>query len=136
MSNEIIPIRQDMEMSMPEMMANMMGLMSAMAEMMQATNRRMATLEEEVRRLNKVTPAQARAINAAIRNRSEAVCAMHRATGCEKEAAAAIRKALRISCGIRSVRDLPRCDFDLANRTVEMWDDYAFMRGLARRGQK
>lgn len=134
MGNEIIQLRRDDEItSVSGMMTNMMGMMSAMAEMMQATNRRMATLEEEVRRMNKVTPAQAKAINAAIHSRAETVCAMHRAIGCEKEAAVAIRKALRISCGVTSVRDLPRADFQLAISTLEMWDDYGIMRSLAKK---
>ena len=70
-------------------------VMRGMADMMRTTNERMGALEREVRMLTKVTPAQATAINTAIRERAAALCLSYRAIGCEKQAAAAIRKAIR-----------------------------------------
>ena len=45
-------------------------IMRGMADMLRATNERMAALEREVRLLTKVTPAQANAIHEAIRSRA------------------------------------------------------------------
>lgn len=55
-------------------------VMRGMADMMRTTNERMGALEREVRMLTKVTPAQATAINAAIRERAAALCLSYRAT--------------------------------------------------------
>ena len=48
-------------------------VMRGMADMMRTTNERMGALEREVRMLTKVTPAQATAINTAIRERAAAL---------------------------------------------------------------
>ena len=48
-------------------------IMRSMADMLRATNERMASLEREVRLMTKVTPAQANAINEAIRQRAGAM---------------------------------------------------------------
>ena len=87
-------------------------------------------LESEVHRLVKVTNAQATEINAAIRQRAAEVCKLHRAEGCEKAVAAAIRKSLKATCGTGTVRDLPRCDYSTALRLVQLWDDYAVMQAI------
>ena len=82
-------------------------VMRGMADMMRTTNERMGALEREVRMLTKVTPAQATAINTAIRERAAALCLSYRATGCEKQAAAGRmvrflrRSPLHVSSGRR-----------------------------------
>ena len=48
----------------------MAQIMQGMANMVRATNERMGMLEQQVRLLTKVTPAQASAISAAIRDRA------------------------------------------------------------------
>ena len=109
-------------------------VMRGMADMMRATNERMGALEREVRMLTKVTPAQATAINAAIRERAAALCASYRATGCEKQAAAAIRKAIRQTMGAQAVRELPRCQYEIVMKQVAMWDDYKTMKHIKNKG--
>ena len=49
-------------------------IMRSMADMLRATNERMVSLEREVRLMTKVTPAQASAINEAIRQRAVELC--------------------------------------------------------------
>ena len=101
-------------------------IMRGMADMLRATNERMAALEREVRLLTKVTPAQANAIHEAIRSRAAEIC--------EKAAANAIRRAVRLTTGISSVRDLPRCEYSVAMEQVRMWDDYKAMKAIRARG--
>ena len=110
----------------------MIELLRSMAGMIRATNERMTALENEVRRLTKVTPAQAAAINRAIRARAEDECRAHRCPGAERAAGTAIRKSLRLVFGITGVRDLPRADYAVAMRHVGMWDDYDIMTRLKR----
>ena len=105
-------------------------IMRSMANMLRATNERMASLEREVKLLTKVTPAQANAINNAIRQRAAELCETYRAQGCEKAAANAIRRAVRLTTGTNSVRDLPRCEYSVAMEQVSMWDDRKVMKAL------
>ena len=105
-------------------------IMRGMADMLRATNERMASLEREVRLLTKVTPAQANAINAAIRQRAAELCESYRAQGCEKATANAIRRAVRLTTGTNSVRELPRCEYSIAMEQVRMWDDRKTMKAL------
>ena len=111
-------------------LAQMGDIMRGMANMLRATNERMASLEREVKLLTKVTPAQASAINEAIRQRAAELCENYRAQGCEKAAANAIRRAVRLTTGTNSVRDLPRCEYSVAMEQVSMWDDRKVMKSL------
>lgn len=109
-------------------LAQMGDIMRGMANMLRATNERMASLEREVKLLTKVTPAQANAINEAIRGRAAELCESYRAHGCEKTVANAIRRAVRLTTGTNSVRDLPRCEYSIAMEQVRMWDDRKIMK--------
>ena len=109
--------------------------MASMATMMRATNERIAALEREIRLLTKVTPAQANAINAAVRERAAELCASYRATGCEKQVANAIRRAVKLTTGVSNVRELPRCEYSVAMQQVEMWDDYKAMKAIKAKGE-
>ena len=102
--------------------------MQSLANMVRTTNERMAALEQSVRLLTKVTPAQAGAINAAIRDRARELCAAYRAAGCEKMAGNAIRRELRLTMGVQS--DVPRCEYNVALQTVRLWDDYRVMKTM------
>ena len=115
-------------------LANMAQIMKGMADMMRTTNERMGALEEQVRALTKVTPAQANSISAAIRERANEACQEYHALGCEKAVANAIRKELRLTLGVQNVREIPRCDYEVAMQVVEMWDDYKAMRTIRAKG--
>lgn len=124
------PAQPAREADLAELTRRTLDMLSAMGEMLRATNDRMTALEREMRRLQKVTPAQASAINAAIRARASELCRVHRCAGQEKKAAAAIRKGLRLTTGVNGVRELPRADYQMAMDCVKMWDDYGVMKGL------
>lgn len=108
--------------------------LASMASMIRATNERIAELEREIRLLTKVTPAQANAINAAVRERAAELCASYRATGCEKLVANAIRRAVKLTTGVSNVRELPRCEYSVAMQQVAMWDDYKAMKAIKAKG--
>lgn len=125
-----------------EMANSMMQTISALgdvrdiANLLRITNERIKALEDEVKRLTKVTPAQASALNRLIREHAALICEKHRATGCEKMIGTAIRKAIKNTCGISSIRELPRCDYSVAIRQVEIWDDYRQVLEIKRRVMK
>ena len=102
--------------------------------MVRATNERMGMLEQQVRLLTKVTPAQASAISTAIRDRAKELCATYRATGCEKATGNAIRRELRLTMGVQNVREVPRCEYSVALQTVKLWDDYNTMTAITAKG--
>lgn len=118
-----------------QLFAQLAQTMQSMATMIRATNERMAALEQSVRLLNKVTPAQAGAINAAIRERAAELCAEYRAAGCETAVGNAIRKELRLTMGVQSVRDVARCEYAVAVETARLWDDYRIMKAVKARGR-
>ena len=116
--------------TMEQKMQQMADAMQAMAGMLRATTDAMEQLRHQVRLLEKATPAQAAAMNAAIRQRAKKLCADYRMPGQEKAVAAAIRKAVRMQFGASAMRDLPRCDVEAARMQVDMWDDYAVVKAI------
>ena len=118
------------EISMNQALTGIGEQMALMAEALRATHERMAALENEVRRLKPVTPAQATELGKAIRARAAEMCRLHRAEGRETAAAAAIRKAVKVTCGAQSLREIARCDYEVALRVIGMWDDYQVMRKI------
>ncbi len=68
--------------------------MQGMAQMIRATHDRMAALEAQVRHLTKVTPAQVDGHQQSVRQRAEALCREYGATGCERQVADRIRRAI------------------------------------------
>ena len=110
---------------MPVQMANM-------AAMLKATTESMEQLRRQVRLLEKVTPAQTTTINRAIRERATEICSIYMVRGDqgEKLAAAAIRKAVKLQFGAGSVKEVPRCDYEIALEQVRTWDDYKAMKAI------
>ena len=107
-----------------------------MAELLRVTNERMAALEQLVRRLEKVTPAQAGEINRAIRERAAAVCAAYRMEGQEQPVASAIRRSVRQAAGVTSAKDISRCDYQPLRALIAEWDEYSTIRDIKRKGRK
>lgn len=120
--------------SMEQATAQMLQIMQGMAVMLQATNDRMAALEQQVRLLTKVTPAQARELNAAMRTRAEQLCAGdRRLAGSEKALTNAIRRDVRLATGVQSMRELARCDYAVTLRRIQMWDDPDVVRSMRKK---
>lgn len=113
----------------------MAEMMATMAAMLQATTESMEQLRRQVRLLEKVTPAQATEINKAIRGRATEICAIYmiRDDRAEKLAAAAIRKAVKLQFGAGAVKEIPRCDFEIALEQVQGWDDYKVMKDIGKK---
>ena len=113
----------------------MAEMMATMAAMLQATTESMEQLRRQVRLLEKVTPAQATEINRAIRGRATEICAIYmiRDDRAEKLAAAAIRKAVKLQFGAGAVKEIPRCDFEIALEQVQGWDDYKVMKDIGKK---
>ena len=136
----MVPIRTGGAQLIPEAVADEMRQMrealQTMAGMLKATNESMAQLQRQVRLLEKVTPAQASAINRAIRERAVELCVIYMATDCEKAVAQAIRKAVKLRFGATAAKDLPRCEYEVALAQVQGWDDYSVMREIRKRGRE
>jgi hypothetical protein len=101
-----------------------------MAGLLRATNESMMQLQRQVRLLEKVTPAQAGALNKAIRERATELCAIYMVSGCDKAVATAIRRAVKMRFGANSAKELPRCEYDVALAQVQGWDDYKMMKSI------
>jgi hypothetical protein len=112
---------------MAQTMGQMQLIMASMAEMISATSQSVADLRRQVQRMDKATPAQAAAIRDAIHTRAAALCADYGCAGCEKKVAAAIRKSLRISTGVSSLREISKDHVKAALLQVETWDDFGIM---------
>lgn len=138
---ELVTMKQGDALPIPaavaEEMRQMREAMQAMAQLLRTTNETMMQLQRQVRLLEKVTPAQASAINKAIRERAIELCAVYmlRGDGCEKPVAAAIRKAIRLRFGANAAKDLPRCEYEVAMAQVNGWDDYKTMREIKGRAK-
>lgn len=113
-----------------EQIAELLRVMQGMAQMIRATHDRMAALEAQVRHLTKVTPAQATDINKAVRQRAEALCREYGATGCERQVADRIRRAIKLGSGASNVREIPACEYKVTMNQVSMWDDYKVIRDI------
>ncbi len=139
MENELAISNQEKALATSEMKAFMnqaMVLMQGMADMVRATNERMAALETQVRMLEKVTPAQAADLNRAIRERAADICEEYRMKGQDKPVAAAIRKSVRLSTGAHSTREIARCEYTAVREMVETWDDYKAIKGIKTKGAR
>lgn len=112
----------------------MAGQMRLLADMLRETNARMGEMEKVIRTLEKVTPRQAAEINTRIRERAAEVCREYRAGGQEKAAAAAIRKDVRNMTGVRTAREIARCDFGTVTEAIREWDDYQAMKKIRQKG--
>lgn len=132
--NSIVKIKADENQMVP--MSQVMDALTGMAMLLRNTNERMAALEQEVKRLTKVTPAQANDINDRMRKRASALCRQHRISGSEKAVTGAIRKDVKRLMGIGTARELPRGDYQEVLRLIEGWDDFDVILKIKREARK
>lgn len=132
--------------------------MRAMGEMMRVMNERMTAMEQTIRTLEKVTPGQAAEVNRKIRERAGEICREygmekvgsvtidHRADGKMgliekqeirtpdperlKELTGAIRRDVREMTGVKTAREIARCDYPAVKEFVESWEDYDVIRRI------
>ncbi|MBQ8109530.1 MAG: ORF6C domain-containing protein [Clostridia bacterium] len=131
---ELVRMETGNALAIPEAVAaemqQMREALQTMAGLLRTTNETMAQLQRQVRLLEKVTPAQAGAINKAIRERAAALCRVYAARDYEKAVAAAIRKAIKLRFGANAAKELPRCEYEVAMAQVNGWDDYKTMKEI------
>lgn len=113
-----------------ESLQRMAEMLGAMADMLRATMQSVEDLRRQVRLLEKVTGAQAGALNREVRERAAELCGLYLCEGREQRAAAAIRKAVKLQFGAAAMKDLPRCEYPVAMDFIRGWDDYRAMRRI------
>lgn len=104
-------------------------IMLAMAGTIKAACEKIDRLEAQIRRMEKVTPEQAKNLNELIRNHSIQLCKEYGIVwvyGCPDDGAAKIRAMIR--AGIRQrfgcqVKDLCRMDAGMCEEFIKMWED-------------
>ena len=132
-------IRRDDALPIPAAVAEEMQqtreALQTMAGLLRTTNETMMQLQRQVRLLEKVTPAQASALNRAIRERAMELCAIYMIPGADKAVSAAIRKAVKLRFGAATAKDLPRCEYEVAMTQVQGWDDYKTMKDIKGRAR-
>ena len=107
-----------------------------LADMLRVTNERLAAMEQAVRTLEKVTPQQAAEINRAIRQRAGEIrleYGMRDKPDTEKAVAAEIRKAVREMTGVRTAREIARCDCGTVKEFIRGWEDYDVIQRIRRK---
>lgn len=99
----------------------------------QAMAQEIEQLRRSVQLLTKVTPAQATALNRAMRERAAVICERYRLQdegNCLTLLSNCIRRDVRFRAGISSIKDLPRCEWEAYMHYVDMWDDYKEVRKI------
>ena len=135
--------------------------MRAMGEMMRVMGERMTAMEATIRTLEKVTPGQAAEINKRIRERAAQICreysmgsvrGMYVIQGGDyrgeagpeiwqpdpeklKAMATAIRKDVREMTGVKTAREIARCDYQAVKEFIQEWEDYDEIRKIRGKGQ-
>ena len=135
--------------------------MRAMGEMMRVMSERMTVMEQTIRTLEKVTPGQAAEINRMIRERARQICreySMGSVRGMYvvsaggkswddgpeiwqpdperlKAMVTAIRKDVREMTGVKTAREIARCDYPAVKEFIEGWEDYDAIQRI-RKGAK
>ncbi len=109
-------------------------LMRGMADMIRTMGERMTSLEQQVRMLKTITPAQASAISAEIKRHTMELCERYQMPGCEKLVADAIRRAVKFDAGIRTMRELPSCEYDKIMLLISSWGSYKAIKAIKAKG--
>lgn len=111
----------------------MMQAVQGMAEMIRMTNERLTSLEELVRRQEKLTPMQVREISRLIRDRAEELRQEYRLGPSTADSlASAIRRGVRLLTGTRSAKEISRCDWRVVTAYIATWEDVREIRKIGR----
>lgn len=139
----MIPIpdhMQDQQLSLErsaQALAQMALTMQSMADMIMTATQKISDLEREVRLLTKVTPAQVKMINAAVRDRARALCRDYQLPEGKgaKLLTTAIRGDIKSAHGT-AVRDIPRCEYQVVLERIALWEDYDRIMQIKRKAGK
>lgn len=97
---------------------------------------RLAALERELRLNMPVTNAQVRYLSSGMKSRALELLAkrsLEETTELTRRLSGCIRKAVLARYGISSLRDLPRCEYSVAMKQIETWNDLMALREATRR---
>ena len=95
---------------------------------------RIEQLERTIAQLTPITPAQARALGTMVRDRSAQLQAQYGLPAQSiRSISAALRKAIQLDAGVRSLAELPRTLYSVYTDFIAMWDDYDVMTGIKTR---
>lgn len=120
-------------------MERQQDIMLAMAGTIKAACEKIDRLEAQIKRLEKVTPEQAKNLNELIRNHSIQLCKEYGivwAPGCPVDGAKRISALIRADIRKRYgalVRDLCRMDAGMCEEFVRMWEDTPRLMRLRRK---
>ena len=106
------------------------AVMQAMAGTVTELRAEVHQLRAQVAQLEKLTPMQVKTLNLMIRERAR-VLSIDYCTGPAQPVCTAIRRALRMETGARSVKDIARCDWQVAQEIVETWEEPQTLRKIA-----
>lgn len=95
-------------------------------------------LEKQVRMNTPVTSVQARYLNNAIRDKAEELASKYGRDDrkARDTLARRIRKDILVRAGIASMRELAKCEYDVALKQIEMWNNAIVIRDVIRNVQK
>lgn len=141
-NNAVGEMIHDMMMPIVEPLCMMLKQNTEALERISATlnlqGKQIEELERQVRMNTPVTGVQARYLNNAVRDKAEELSAKFgrddkpfRDTLARK-----IRKDVLIRCGIASMRELPRCEYDVALKQIETWNNAVTIRNVLRSMQQ
>ena len=129
--NQGLMTQEDVQAALAQYMAPMISAYNAMTETMgqmalsmRAMQESMDAMRKDSMRRTPLSSAQKRHLNEAIRERAE-VTMRRRILPPEagKAASADIRRKLCRRWGVRSVGEIPSCEYASAMETVQYWDD-------------
>lgn len=112
--------------------SEMARLVSQMAQIAAGLDRRLRMLEEQLSQKVTISHDQARRINAAMKDRSLAICERYSldARACAGTIKAAIQKDFKKQYSIADAHDLPACYYELALSMIREWSSFALVRKI------
>ena len=117
--------------------AELLSGVKALGEMVRIMGERMSAMEQTIRTLEKVTPGQAAEINRRIRERAAEICREYGMdTEARKPIVAGIRRDVREMTGVRTAREIARCDRETVTEFIGTWEDYDAIQRIRRRTGK
>lgn len=124
---------QDLQVMTREELCTLVGALvdnqQSMAVSMQRMMEEMQLLRRSVQQLTKVTPAQATELNRLMKETAQALSDRYRVQAVDK-VTALIRKDVRLRAGIKSMREMPRCEYEAFCSYIALWDDYKKIKAL------
>lgn len=140
--NDIVPVESGITASTEQilklaadMMTECRNQIAECAQMQRIMAEHIEALEREMKRSQPITSLQNREIVKAVKARSIALLEKKGVSDAKAVTAVSkmIKKALFIRYGIDRTNDLPKCEFEVAVRFIELWDDSVEVRRIVKK---